>query len=95
MTRQFRGLALIMILLVYTFAVQVASGQNSPITGTPPFGSYGGGPDIINLANLNAHLNVPVLEKAGRGLPFNFYLTYDSYVWYPAPVGQYNFVAAG
>src|ERR1700740_2094930 len=52
-------------------------------TGTPPFGSFGGGPDVINLGNLNAHLTVPVLNKAGRGTPFIYNLTYDSSVWYP------------
>jgi hypothetical protein len=35
-------------------------------TGTPPFASYSGGPDIINLGNLNAHLTVPIVQKAGR-----------------------------
>jgi RHS repeat-associated protein len=52
-------------------------------TGTPPFGSFGGGPDVINLGNLNAHITVPVLNKAGRGIPFTYNLTYDSSVWYP------------
>jgi hypothetical protein len=53
------------------------------VTGTPPFGSFGGGPDQINLANLNAHLMIPVLDKAGRGLRFTFDLSYDSSVWVP------------
>jgi RHS repeat-associated protein len=57
-------------------------------TGTPPFGSFGGGPDVINLANLNAHLTVPVQNKAGRGLPFYYDLTYDSSVWYPVTSGS-------
>jgi hypothetical protein len=57
------------------------------ITGTPPFGSFGGGPDVINLANLNAHLTIPVFARAGRGIPFNFYVTYDSSVWYPVTSG--------
>src|ERR1700735_4287945 len=52
-------------------------------TGTPPFGSYGGGPDIINLGNLNAHLTVPIVQKAGRGTNFTYYLNLDSSVWYP------------
>src|ERR1041384_1854178 len=53
-----------------------------PPTGTPPFGSFGGRPDVINLANLNAHLSIPILHKAGRGLNFVYDLTYDSSVWY-------------
>jgi hypothetical protein len=52
-------------------------------TGTPPFGSFGGGPDIINLANLNSHIDIPVLHKAGRGTNFTYDLSYDSAVWYP------------
>src|SRR5580698_9390229 len=61
----------------------VASAQ--VITGTPPFGSFGGGPvDTINLANLNAHISIPVLQKAGRGIPFNYNITYDSSIWTPS-----------
>ena len=53
-------------------------------TGIVPFGSYGGGPfDVVNNANLNVHLSVPILNKPGRGLPFYYYLTYDSSVWNP------------
>src|SRR5579863_4118762 len=52
-------------------------------TSTPPFGTFGGGPDIINLANLNSHISVPVLNKAGRGMPFAYNLSYDTSVWYP------------
>jgi RHS repeat-associated protein len=53
-------------------------------TGTPPFGSFGGGPDVIDLGNLNVHLAIPVLNKAGRGMPFTYTLTYDSSVWSPS-----------
>jgi hypothetical protein len=53
-------------------------------TGTPSFGSFSpGGPEVINLANLNAHWTIPVLHKPGRGMNFNYDLTYDSSVWYP------------
>src|SRR5207247_10347630 len=53
-------------------------------TGTPSFGSFSGGPDIINNANLNVHIAIPALNKAGRGLPFIYALSYDSSIWYPA-----------
>src|ERR1700687_3296426 len=59
--------------------------QVSP--GTPPFGSFGGGPDVINLANLNAHLTIPVLNKPGRGTNFTYNLAYDTSVWYPVTSG--------
>jgi len=51
--------------------------------GTPPFASIGGGPDLINLGNLNAHLTIPVIHKAGRGMAFAYDLSYDSSIWYP------------
>lgn len=52
--------------------------------GTPPFGAFGGGPaDVVNLANLNVHIDIPVLHKAGRGVPFNYDMTYDTSLWAP------------
>lgn len=51
-------------------------------TGFPPFGSFSSGaPDTINYGNLNVHLQIPIVSKAGRGLPFSYTLTYDSSVW--------------
>jgi len=73
-------LSLLFVVASHAVCAQVA-------TGTPPFGSFGGGPDIINLANLNAHLAVPVLNKQGRaGMNFSYAITYDSSVWYPTLV---------
>ena len=57
-------------------------------TGTPPFGSFGGGPDVIDLANFNAHFTVPVFNKEGRGMPFNYGLAYDTSTWYPVTSGS-------
>jgi RHS repeat-associated protein len=71
-------LALLIVVLAPAFPVSA-----QVTTGTPPFGSFGGGPDIINLANLNAHMTVPILNKPGRGMPFAYNLTYDSSIWYP------------
>ena len=51
-------------------------------TGAPPLGSFGGGPDVINLANLNSHIAIPVLHKPGRGINFTYDLSYDTSVWY-------------
>jgi RHS repeat-associated protein len=53
-------------------------------TGTPQFGSYSGGPDIINLSNLNSHITVPMINKAGRQMAFTYDLSYDSAVWFPS-----------
>jgi hypothetical protein len=34
------------------------------------------------------HFEIPIINKAGRGLPFTYTLTYDSSVWYPAASGS-------
>ena len=58
--------------------------QAQPATGLPPFGSFSGGAfDTVNNANLNVHFEIPIIQKAGRGIPFNYSLTYDSAVWNP------------
>src|SRR5579862_1777121 len=57
-------------------------------TGTPPFASFGGGPDAVNLADLNDHWTIPVLNKAGRGTNFTYDLSYDSAVWYKTQSGS-------
>ena len=70
------------VIVVVFLLIASASGQVA--TGTPPFSSSGGGPfDVIDLANLNVHVEIPVVNKAGRGLPFSYNLKYDSSVWYP------------
>jgi len=75
----------------WVFAVvAVISGismAQAPATGTPAWGSFGGGPfDVINLGNLNVHFAIPIVHKAGRGMPFLYDITYDSSVWYPGAV---------
>src|SRR4029077_8331897 len=69
--------AVILGLFPLSASAQVAAGN-------PPLASFGGGPfDTVNLANLNVHFGVPVISKAGRGIPFNYTIVYDSSVWYP------------
>lgn len=47
-----------------------------------PFSTLTNGPiDSINLANLNINLSVPIMNKAGRGLPFGFLYTYDGAIY--------------
>jgi RHS repeat-associated protein len=75
----------ILLLLTVLFAfARFAPAQVT--TGTPPFSSAAGGPEAIDLANLNAHYTVPVLSKLGRGSNFTYDLSYDSSVWYPSSV---------
>src|SRR5579872_4582654 len=68
------------LICLMMFAV-VASAQISPATGTPPVSSFGGGPDIINLGNLNIELSAPVVNKPGRGLPFVYNLVFNNSFW--------------
>jgi RHS repeat-associated protein len=75
-------------ILLATVALLVKPAGGQVATGTPPFGSFSGGPDVTNLANLNSHIIVPVLSKPGRGTDFTYDLTYDSSVWYPLSSGS-------
>jgi hypothetical protein len=44
------------------------------------------GVDTINVGNLNVHFDLSILNRAGRGLPFYYNLSYDSSVWAPTTV---------
>src|SRR5579863_6191631 len=97
--RLMRRIALLALALV---SLTSASSDAQVKTGTPPFGSFGGGPDVINLANLNAHWTVPIISKPGRGTDFTYSLGYDTSVWYPVgasghqtwqPVGGWGWFA--
>lgn len=56
-------------------------------TGLYAFGSFDSkGTDTINIGNLNVHLDIPVLHKAGRGIPFAYDLVYDGLIWQPVTV---------
>src|SRR2546423_2088350 len=81
MKRNHLWLCLAVILVASSFAAsQVA-------TGTPPFSSMASGPfDVINLGNLNVHFAIPIVVKAGRGMPFTYNLSYDSSIWAPVSV---------
>lgn len=35
----------------------------------------------MNLGNLNVHFSIPIVSKAGRGMPFTYLLSYDSSIW--------------
>jgi hypothetical protein len=70
------------LLWIFVITLGACAAFSQVATGTPPFNSFGGGPfDIINLGNLNVHFSIPVLHRAGRGLPFAYDLTYDSSIW--------------
>jgi hypothetical protein len=71
------------LVVVFGLALSCIPALTQPATGTYPYGSFTGGPDAINLGNLNAKLTIPIVNKAGRGQNFVYDLTYDSSVWYP------------
>src|ERR1700753_3962349 len=64
-------------------AVIGVPGHAQVSTGTPWLGSFGGGPDVINLGNLNVNWTFPLINKPGRGVPFVFAPSYNSSIWYP------------
>jgi RHS repeat-associated protein len=54
-------------------------------TGIYPFGSFDTvGVDTIDRGSLNVHIEIPVVNKPGRGVPFQYTLVYDGLVWTPA-----------
>jgi RHS repeat-associated protein len=55
-------------------------------TGTPRWGSFSSGPDVIDLGNLNMNFTAPVFSKPGRGMPFTYVLRVDTSVWYPVGI---------
>jgi hypothetical protein len=79
-------IVLALALCLEGFVGAIASAQVQ--RGTPPFGSFGGGPDVINLGNLNDHWVFAILHKSGRGTNFTFDLNFDSAVWQPVTSGS-------
>jgi RHS repeat-associated protein len=72
------------VLALLLVAIWASSAPAQVASGTPPFGSFAGGPDVIDLANLNTHVSIPIVNKPGRGMPFNYNITYDSSIWSPS-----------
>jgi RHS repeat-associated protein len=80
MKLSWKYVALFLVLCSGIAAAQVA-------TGVYPYGTFDNpGPDTINVGNLNVHLDIPVLNKAGRGMPFTYDLSFDNSIWYPMTV---------
>jgi RHS repeat-associated protein len=70
------------VLSLAAFLLVSAHLRGQVATGFPPYGSFGGGTfDTVNNANLNVHFTIPIINKAGRGMPFSYALRYDSSVW--------------
>jgi RHS repeat-associated protein len=85
MTARLNWLWVVGVMILISMCCQAQ--QNA--TGRQAFGSFSGGPDIINLGNLDVSLDIPILNRQGRGIPFVFDLTYDSsLVWLPVTTGS-------
>lgn len=70
-----------------TFLALVVIGSARAQTGLYPFGSFDTvGIDTIDRGSLNVHIEIPVVSKQGRGVPFQYTLVYDGLVW--TPVGS-------
>ena len=68
---------------VIALALLCSSANAQVVTGTPSYGTYSGGPDVVSVTNLNTSFGIPILRKSGRMLDFNAQLFYESSVWYP------------
>jgi len=81
--------ALIRLLALLVALIFPAAAFGQPATGPYPFGSFSSGTfDTVNNGNLNVHFEIPVVNKAGRQLPFYYNLSYDSLVWFPVGNGS-------
>lgn len=77
----------IAVILALSFTLGASNALGQVPTGTPPLSTVQATPEeAINLASLNVHIAVPIREKAGRGLPFSYKLSFDNSIWYPTLV---------
>ena len=78
-----RTRALAVLALFCAFSANLIA--QAPGTGSYAFGSFDNrGFDSINIGNLNVHFEIPIVNKPGRGLPFQYTIVYDGLVWSPA-----------
>jgi hypothetical protein len=65
--------------------------QTAPVTGVPPLSTVQSLPEgTLNLGDLNLHVAVPIVNKAGRGTPVTYTLGFDSDVWTPVTNGTWT-----
>jgi RHS repeat-associated protein len=72
------------LLTLGLLAVPTISLAQEPLLGSglPPFDTLSNGAiDKVDAGSLNVHISIPALQKPGRGMPFNYVLSYDSTVW--------------
>ncbi len=61
----------------------------APGTGAYPFAAFDNrGFDSVNVGNLNTRFNIPIVNRAGRGLGFNYAIQYEGLIWNPVNNGS-------
>ncbi|HWR14122.1 MAG TPA: RHS repeat-associated core domain-containing protein [Terriglobales bacterium] len=74
------------IISIIAFLAVSAFGQT--VTGPAPSTSQQSNVfDSVNLGSLNVYFDIPVINKAGRGIPFVYSVTYNSSMWKKVAVG--------
>ena len=72
------------LVLSYFVAMACASGAFAQVQGgVPRYSATAGGPDIINLSNLNVELPIPVINRAGRMINLTYGMNYNSAFFAP------------
>jgi RHS repeat-associated protein len=72
----------VLIALLLLALPTIGWSQTAPQAGTPNFSSIeAGSVDSVNRQNLNTEMQFPIVAGRGRGLGFNFALTYNSLLW--------------
>jgi len=75
-------LATICLVLCSSRPLLAQTDPDLSMTGVPPFSSFSRGPvDEINVRNLNNRVTIPVLSKTGKGISFEYALSYDGLIW--------------
>jgi RHS repeat-associated protein len=75
----------VVFVLFFVAAITTTSHAQAAGTGFPLFNSFAQHEtDTVNEGNLNVILQIPIFSKAGRGLPLNYVLSYNTVNWYPA-----------
>ena len=60
-------------------------------TGIPPFASMAPSSfDMVNEANGNVFFTIPMVNKAGRGMPFTYALAFNNSIWTPWNASGYH-----
>ena len=76
-----RSLCFLVSVVLCVLSVRTAFAQGGSASPTRQFRAYGGGPEVVDLMNLDVHWDIPVIHRSGRGTDFDYSLSYDSSIW--------------